>query len=128
MSKLFSNKAAGIGLALIAPPFYFVSAAVLKYALGIGLFFDPLAALFSDPERLHYFNILSPAVFFGGLLLALAMNVWAILRIHIQRDDHAIISTITLKPLLGNLTVIATSSVLLVTILVYAFLENFTHR
>jgi hypothetical protein len=128
MTKLTSNKAAGLGLALIALPFYFVSAAVLKYALGIGLFFDPLAAFFSDPERLRYLNTLSPVVFLGGLLLALALNIWAILRVHIQREDHAIISTLTLKPALGNLTVIAASSVLLVTLLAYAFLENFTPR
>jgi len=57
----------------------------------------------------------------------LAVNLLAVLRIQIQREDHTIVSTLTLKPGLWNLTVIALSGMLLLTILAYAFFENFTH-
>lgn len=35
-------KLAWFGFALIFTPFYFVTAAVLKYGFGVGLFFDPV--------------------------------------------------------------------------------------
>ena len=127
MLRLSSRNAAGLGLAFMVLPFYFVSAAALKYAFDFGLFFDPLARYFSDPERLRWLNILSPIVFVGGLAIALAVNLLAVLRIQIQREDHTIVGTLTLKPGLWNLTVIALSGMLLLTILAYAFFENFTH-
>ena len=38
------RKLAWAGFVLLVAPFYFVIAAILKYRLGVGRFFDPLAA------------------------------------------------------------------------------------
>jgi hypothetical protein len=67
-------------------------------------------------------------VFLGGLGLALALNTYAVLRLSVSKEDGAIVSTVRLRIKFLNIAMIATSSLLLVTLLGYAFLENFTHR
>ena len=62
---------------------FFVVASLLKYELGIGLLFDPLEALLSRPGIWHVFNLVSPVVFLGGLILALGLNAQAILRLNV---------------------------------------------
>ena len=85
-------KLAGLGFLLLLAPLYFVSASLLKYRLGVGFLFDPLdRAFLSDLERLHVFNLVSPVVFLGGLGLALALNVYAVLRLNDGREDGAIV-------------------------------------
>lgn len=114
------RKLAGIGLILIITPFYFVAAAVLKYGFGVGLFFDPLAAFFADPQRLRFLNqVLTPVLFFGGSLLALALNLYAILS---RRDENG------LRRRLPNALVALISFSLLVVMTTYGYLENFTRR
>jgi hypothetical protein len=62
---------AAVGFALLLAPLYFVSAAALKYGLGVSLLFDPVEVLLlSGPARLRVFNMVSSVVFFGGLVLA----------------------------------------------------------
>jgi hypothetical protein len=122
------NRLAGIGFVLTLPPLFFVSAAVLKYGLGVGYLFDMLDIFYSSPDRLRVFNIVSPIVFLGGLLLALVLNLYPILRLNLRRDNDTTISTVTVKAKLWNLIVVAVSFFLLVTLIGYAFLENFTHR
>ena len=122
------NKMAGIGFVLILPPLFFVSAAVLKYGLGIEYFFDILDPFYANPHRLQIFNIVSPIVFISGLLLALGLNAYPIVHLRIQRDVDTTVCTVTLKAKLWNLMVIAMSAVLLATLIGYAFLENFTYR
>jgi len=81
LQKMSRAKLAIIGFVLIAAPFYFVAAALLKYGLGVGFLFDPLANFFAEPSRLRVLNLaLTPVLFFGGSLLALALNVFAVLR------------------------------------------------
>lgn len=122
-------KLAGVGVALLLAPLFFVSASLLKYGLGIGLFFDPLdRAFMSDPERLRIFNLLSPLVFLGGLGLALALNVFAVVRLNISREDGTIVSTVRLQIKFLNIAVVAMSFLLLVALVGYAFLENFAYR
>ena len=106
---------------------FFVSASLLKYGLGIGLLFDPLEnSIFSDSEKLRVFNLVSPVVFLGGLGLALALNAYATLRLNISKEDGTIVSTVRLRIKFLNIAVAAVSSLLLVMLVGYAFLENFT--
>jgi len=113
-------KLAWLGLGLIATPFYFVAAAVLKYGFGVGQFFDPLAALSADPQRLRFLNfVLTPVLFFGGSLLALGLNLYALAS---SRADNGS------KRRLPNLLVVITSFSLLLVMTTYGYLENFTHR
>ena len=82
----------------------------------------------SDPEKLRVFNLISPVGFVGGLTLVLALNVYAILRLNVNKEDGTVMSTVRLKIKLLNIAVIAVSFLLLVTLVGYAFLENVTYR
>ncbi len=90
--------------------------------------FDPLEALLSDPERLRVFNLVSPVVFLGGLLLALILNAYAVLRLNVGREDGAIVSTVRLETKFWNIAVVAVSLLLLATLVGYIFVENFVYR
>jgi hypothetical protein len=121
-------KLAGAGLILLLSPLFFVAASLLKYELGIGFLFDPLEALLSDPERLRVFNLVSPVVFLGGLLLALILNAYAVLRLNVGREDGAIVSTVRLETKFWNIAVVAVSLLLLATLVGYIFVENLVNR
>jgi hypothetical protein len=122
------HKLAGIGFAFLLAPLFFVSTSLLKYGLGIGILFDPLEAFLSDSERLRVFNLVSPVVFLGGLGLALALNAYAVFRLNVNKENGTVVSTVRLKISFWNIAVISASSLLLVTLVGYAFLENFALR
>lgn len=82
----------------------------------------------SDLERLKVFNLISPVVFLGGLVLALALNVCAVLRTNVSREDGALAGNVRLEIKLFNIAMVAASSLLLVILVGYVLLENFTHR
>ena len=119
---------AGLGVALLLAPLYFVSASLLKYGLGVGLLFDPLEAFLSVAQRRDVFNLVSPVVFLGGLGLALALNSYSVLRLNVGREDGAVVSTLRLEVKLLNLTVMAVSAALLAILVGYVFFENFAYR
>jgi len=125
---MYDRRLAVLGLVLLLSPLYFVTASLLKYGLGIGLLFDPLEAFLSVAGRRVVFNVVSPFVFLGGLSLALALNIYAVTRWNVSREDGTIVSTVRIKLGLWNIAVAAISALLLVTLVEYAFLENFTHR
>jgi hypothetical protein len=52
------------------------------------------------------------------------LNVHAVLRFNLRREDGAIVSTVRVEMKLANIAVVAVSSLLLG----YFFLENFTYR
>lgn len=123
------RRLAGVGFALLLAPLYFVFASLLKYGLGIGFLFDPLEdALYSDPQRLHVFNIVSPIIFLGSLGVALVLNAYAVFQPNIGREDGAVVCTVRLRIKPFNIAVIVVSCALLVTLVGYAFLENFAYR
>ena len=125
---MYDRRLAVVGLVLLLAPLYFVSASLLKYGLGIGFLFDPLEAFLSVAGRRVVFNVVSPFVFLGGLSIALALNIYAIARLNVSREDGTIVSTVRIKLGLWNIAVVALSALLLVTLVGYVFLENFTHR
>src|SRR5215204_4807944 len=122
------RRLAVIGFVLLLAPLYFVSASLLKYGLGVGLLFDPLEAFLSVEGRRVVFNVVSPIVFLGGLALALALNIYAVTRLNVSREGVTIVSTVRVKLGLWNIAVAVVSMLLLVTVVGYAFLENFTYR
>ena len=125
---MYDRRLAVFGLVLLLSPLYFVTASLLKYGLGIGFLFDPLEAFLSVAGRRVVFNVVSPFVFLGGLSLALALNIYALTRWNVSREDRTIVSTVRIKLGLWNIAVAAISALLLVTLVGYAFLENFTYR
>ncbi len=122
---MYDRRLAVVGSLLLLAPLYFVSASLLKYGLGIGLVFDPLEALLSDAGRRVVFHGVSPFVFLGGLCLALALNIYAVARLHVSMEDG---STVRIKLGLWNIVVAAGSILLLATLSGYVFLENLTYR
>ena len=120
LQSVSRSKLAWLGLALIIPPCYFVAAAVLKYGFGWGFFFDPLAVFFADPQRLHLLNlVLTPVLFFGGSLLALGLNLYALVS---GRDGNGF------RRRVPNFLVVLASFSLLAVMTIYGYLENFTRR
>ncbi|HEX2741005.1 MAG TPA: hypothetical protein VHM69_11205 [Rubrobacter sp.] len=122
------RRLAVIGFVLLLAPLYFVSASLLKYGLGVGFLFDPLEAFLSVAGRREIFNLISPVVFLGGLGLALALNTYAVTRLDVSREDGTVVSTVRVKLELWNIAVAVVSILLLVTLIGYVFLENFTYR
>ena len=123
-----NRRLAVVGFVLLLAPLYFVSASLLKYGMGIGFLFDPLEAVLTVAGRREVFNLVSPVVFLGGLCLALALNVYAVLRFHVSREDGAIVSTVRVTPGLSNIAVAVASVLLLVALVGYVILENFTYH
>lgn len=122
------RRLAVIGFVFLLAPLYFVSGSLLKYGLGVGFLFDPLEAFLSVAHRREIFNVVSPVVFLGGLSLALALNTYAVTRLNVSREDGTLVSTVRLELGLWNIMVAVVSILLLVTLVGYAFLENFTNR
>jgi hypothetical protein len=122
------RRLAFIGFVLLLAPLYFVSASLLKYGLGVGFLFDPLEAFLSVAGRRVVFNVVSPLVFLGGLGLALALNTYAVTRLDFSREDGTIVSTVRVRLGLWNIAIAVVSILLLVTLVGYAFLENFAYR
>ncbi len=121
-------KLAGVGLALLFAPLFFVAASLLKYGLGVGFLFDPLEAFLSVAGRRAVFNVVSPVVFLGGLGLALLLNAYAVLRLNVDRESGTIVGTVRLEAKFWNIAVAVLSLSLLGTLVGYAFLENFAYR
>lgn len=121
-------KLARLGFVLLVAPLFFVTASLLKYGAGVGLLFDPLEAFLSEPGRREVFNVISPVVFLGGLGLALAANLYAVLQPNVNKEDGAIVCVVRPEMKLANIAVAVVSSLLLVTLVGYVFLENFTYR
>ena len=127
--KVNNYKLASVGFAFLLAPLIFVVASLLKYELGMGFLFDPLERAFmSDPESLRVFNLVSPVVFLGGLGLALVLNMYAVLRLSVSREDGSIVSTVRLEAKFWNIAVAVVSLLLLATLVGYLFVENFTYR
>lgn len=126
--RVSNYKLASLGFVLLAAPLFFVAASLLKYEAGLGLLFDPLEMFLSEPGRREVFNVLSPVVFLGGLGLALAVNLHAVLQPTVNRENGAIVCVVRPEMKLANIAVAAVSSLLLVTLVGYVLLENFTYR
>ena len=125
---MYDRRLAIVGALLLLAPLYFVAASLLKYGLGIGFLFDPLEAILSVAGRRVVFNVVSPFVFLGGLCLALALNIYAVARLNVRREEGTIVSTVRVKLRLSNIAVAVVSILLLTTLIGYVFLENVTYR
>lgn len=103
-------KVAIVGLLLLLPAVVLVSTSVL------GL--EPPKAIVQSP------------LVMGGLLVAAALNVLQVLRVHLGREEGALVSTMSLR-LRGtvfNLIALGLAGLLFATIAVYLFLETYQVR
>jgi hypothetical protein len=74
--------------------------------------------------------LVHPVLVMGGLFLAFVLNAPRVLRVHVGREEGAIVGTMSLRlrGTVANLAALALSCLLLSTITVYLFVENFEPR
>jgi hypothetical protein len=114
-----------LGAGLSAPALVFVTTALLKYGLGFAQPFDLLDKLFASPDRLRILNLISPLVFLGGLLAALAINLYPQINLRIRRDNSRLVATVIAEAKPINLAVVVLCGLLLAILAGYVALENF---
>ena len=120
------SRVAVIGLVFMSPALLFLLAALLKYGMGVGLLFDSVERLVSDPSRLRVFNIVSPALFLGGTTVALVLNVLAVSHVELHWQEKSLVSTISIQGKALNFALIGAATLVLVVSVLYAFLENYS--
>ncbi len=124
MSKPSPKALAAVGFALLFTPALFVTASILKYQLGLGFPYDPLAGIFSS----RAFDRASPALLLGGLVVALVLNVYAVADLSVRREPDAYTGRVRVARRVANLIVIAGSALVLTLLLGYLFVENIAPR
>ena len=116
-----------IGAALTAPLFLFVTANLVHYGLGLRPPLDLtiwIDALLADPARKRIFELLSPGLFLGLPLVALALNTAAVARLRIDSARRALTAILTVRGRWANLAVAAASAGLLALLAGYLVAEN----
>jgi hypothetical protein len=122
LPRIHQDWSALIGFVLLASPLAFLTIAVQEHYLGITLFM-PFMDWMSSPTM----NLISPIVFLGGLTAALALNIYALLGIHVRKEGGTFVSTIAMTPRTWNLAVVLLSGLVLTIMLGYAIVENIGH-
>jgi len=113
------NKIYGtLGLILAFPALYFVVASFLRFQAGYHFLFGAIEPLLNKPHGQENFNAITPFLFGGGLLLALALNLFCQVEIAKKRFK------IHLRAL--NLTVSILAGLTGLVILAYLAFENLT--
>jgi hypothetical protein len=125
-SRLRPLSGSALGLLLLIPVALFTSASLLKYAAGVPVLYDGLGFL-AEPRQLPWYERVSPFLFLGGPLLAAALSLKAIVQLDVRREEGSVVTTVTLRPRLLNLTVAGLSLVLLAILAGYAVAENLGH-
>jgi hypothetical protein len=125
-SRLRRLAAPTLGLVFLGPLALFIAASVLKYAVGLPSLYDGLG-FFADPQRLPWYDQISPVLFLGGPLAAIALSLGTILRLDLRRETGQVITTVTLTPRLFNLAVAIGGVALLAVLGCYLIAENFRH-
>jgi hypothetical protein len=109
-----------IGLISILPVLYFVIGSIIKYNLGFHHSFTLLDWVQARPTRFHYFNIISPFIFIGGILLCLFLNASVVLRYRFR----TLTGNESARLQKGHLLLVVLSAVLFMTLLLYLLVEN----
>ena len=125
---LNTNRSLFIGLFVMLPAVYFVSADVLKYMFGISFLAEPLDMFYLNADTLKVFNFVSPIIFLGGLALAFLLNVIVMVSINVSIKKGRIHSVFSITPKAANLIIVVSSMIFLGTLLAYAIVENLMIR
>jgi len=108
------------GTVLMFLPAYFALAMILKYHLGIGILTPPIDYLLN----FAFFETISPALFIGGLMLAILFNLFAVLHLGFGQDKSEFTINISIKKKLFNLVVLGIAGLFFFIFMLYGFLEN----
>jgi hypothetical protein len=113
-----------LGLGLSAPALCFIVASVLKYNFGVSQPFALFENMLATPQQAHLFNIISPIVFVGGLLLGVIVNLYPQIEMQLRRDQGKLVATITAEAKPINLAIVVLGCLLLATLFGYVVFEN----
>ena len=96
-----------------------------KFAVVGGVFILPAFLLcLSGLLQLSASNVLiHPVLVLGGLMLAIGLNMMPVLKAQIDKGNF--VGVVRVKGRLPNLSLLVLSLLLLTTIMVYGFIENF---
>ncbi len=72
--------------------------------------------------------LVHPVLVMGGMLVALGLNALAVLRFRFVPEEGVVVGTLKLRGAGLNLTTVLVGGLLLATILLYLFFENFQPR
>jgi formate-dependent nitrite reductase membrane component NrfD len=122
-SRLRPLSSPTVGLLLLIPVALFITASVLKDAVGVPLFYEGLGFL-ADPRQLPWYNRLSPVLFLLGPIVAAAVNLAALIKLEAHRENDRVVTTITFTPRPLNLVVAVLSLFLLAVLAGYVLAEH----
>ena len=115
-----------VGVLLVAIPVLFLGGVVFRYGFGITIpGFSALENTISVVEHAGLFSVLSPLVLAGGPLVALALNLLAILHVERDRSQGELHIMVKLRPF--NLLLIAVSIAILGMLFVHIVGERARH-
>src|SRR6266446_5223329 len=117
-----AKRSSWIGILLVTLPCLFIFGVILKYGFGAGShLFSTLEEKMADIDR-SFFRFLPPLLLVGGPLIALALNLLAILHFYIDRVRRELQVTVKMKII--NLLIIGICVLVLVTVFMYVLAEN----
>jgi hypothetical protein len=116
-----------LGLGLSAPTLFFVVASLLKYNFGVSQPFNLFESMLATPDRFRLFNIISPFVFVGGLIVGVIVNLYPQIQMQLRRDHGRLVATITADAKPINLAIVILSCLLLAMLFGYVAVENLAH-
>jgi hypothetical protein len=116
-----------LGLGLSAPALFFIVASLLKYNFGVRQPFTLFENMLATPERAHLFNIISPIIFVGGVLMGVIVNIYPQIEMQLRRDQGRLVATITAEAKPLNLAIVILGCLLLATLFGYVAFENLAH-
>jgi hypothetical protein len=112
------------GLLFLFPAFYFITASVLKFQIGLRFLFVPVDILLRQNHGQENFNAITPFLFGGGLLFSFALNLFSQLNFRKNKKNIFRYSITGAKINLLNLTVLFLTSAVGLILLLYIIVEN----
>ena len=112
-----------VSVVLLLPALFFSAAGILYVAFGV-----EAANRLLDTMMAHtaFKLVLSPVVVLGGPLAAFALNAWKVFHLSADIVNDELVIALSVKRMLGRLLWLALAGGLMLLLLAYGFVENFT--
>jgi hypothetical protein len=126
LALLSARPSARLGFALVIVPLTFLGGVILRYGFDVAVpGFAAFEEMISAIEHAPVIRLVSPVVFAVGPLVALAINVLAILHVRYQEGPGELVLTVKLR--WANLLIAALSLGILAMVFVHIVSESAHH-
>jgi len=122
--RLWQRRTAMAGALLMIIPVSFILVMTVKYSLGYKAFPNPFEALYATQDLLQTWNLVSPFLFLGSLLLALGLNLLPFLDLKISTGSNLLLSRVGYRGNAWNRMVVVLSVLVIAAMLGYVTVEN----